>query len=147
MHFRQPVCRRRPSDCHGSQGRESGHWHVELDSPGYKPSDDILLSGADVVHTRGFYVGLPSTQELSTAQAIKLRDCILSFRFEAQHIVLVTGSNGLAGAGLYRLLTKQRHQKNRFIVTPMPSLPNLREERKGGSWLGGRAYIYIYTYI
>lgn len=71
-------------------------------------AEDYL--GAEAVHNRGFFIGV---HQLRVADDVidKLADIMLSFPFVGQHIVLVTGSNGMLGRHVRQLVEQLEHTK------------------------------------
>jgi len=55
---------------------------------------------ADVIHSRGLYIGLPSASVLTPEESAALTTAIVSFNFSKRHTTLVTGATGLVGSAL-----------------------------------------------
>ena len=72
-----------------------------------RPEDYL---GAEAIHTRGFFIGV---HQIPVADDVieKLADIMLSFPFVGQHVILVTGSNGMLGRHVREVVESEPHEK------------------------------------
>ena len=88
--------------------------------------------GAEAIHTRGFFFGI---HQLALDQAVveKLVQIILAFPFHPQHVVLVTGSEGMLGR--YILDVVQKQALDEVSVLCKLSTTTRRIQTKDAEWI------------
>ena len=88
--------------------------------------------GAEAIHTRGFFFGI---HQLALDQAVieKLVAIIFAFPFHPQHVVLVTGSEGMLGRYVLDVVEKQALEE--VTVLCKSSTTTRRIQTKDAEWI------------
>ena len=88
--------------------------------------------GAEAIHTRGFFFGI---HQLALDQAVieKLVEIIFAFPFHPQHVVLVTGSEGMLGRYVLDVVEKQALEETTVLCKS--STTTRRIQTKDAEWI------------